>query len=65
MGTAALRKHLETITGGPFAWRSWPETELLPNGIPEVDARAGGLPRGAFTASIRLVRPERAGSTAP
>ena len=49
MGTAALRKHLETITGGPFAWRSWPETELLPTGIPEVDARAGGLPRGALT----------------
>lgn len=49
MGSAVLRKHLETITGGPLTWRPRPEMELLPTGIPEVDARAGGLPRGALT----------------
>lgn len=49
MGTAALRKHLEIIAGQPLAFTERPEAELLPTGIAEVDARTGGLPRGALT----------------
>ena len=49
MRAAALRKQLESVAGGPLALTPRPEPELLPTGIGEVDARAGGLPRGALT----------------
>lgn len=46
---AALRHQLEAAIGGTLAIAPRPEPELLPTGIREVDARAGGLPRGALT----------------
>ena len=49
MSQAALRNRLEAAIGGTLALAPRPEPELLPTGIPEVDVRAGGLPRGALT----------------
>lgn len=49
MATALLRKQLEVIAGTPLEWQPRPAPQGLPTGIPEVDARTGGLPRGCLT----------------
>lgn len=60
MASAALRKQLEDVIGGPLALRQQPDAELLPTGVREVDARAGGVPRGALT---EICGPESSGRT--
>lgn len=60
MATAALRKQLEDAIGGPLAITPRRDPELLPTGIGEVDARAGGIPRGALT---EICGPESSGRT--
>ncbi|HZT29769.1 MAG TPA: hypothetical protein VFA33_07800 [Bryobacteraceae bacterium] len=49
MPSAALREQLASVLGSPLEWQARPAPELLPTGIPEVDALVGGLPRGCLT----------------
>jgi hypothetical protein len=50
---ATLRSHLELSLAGrivaPFGYRDRKNVETVSSGIPEIDALAGGLPRGALT----------------
>jgi len=50
---ATLRSHLELSLAGrmvaPFGYRDRKNLETVSSGIPEIDALAGGLPRGALT----------------
>jgi hypothetical protein len=60
VGTAVLKKQFESLLGGTLDWQSRPEPELVPTGIPEVDAAIGGLPRGCLT---EIVGPASSGRT--
>ena len=60
MGAAVLKKRFETELGGALEWQSRPEPEVVPTGIAEVDAAAGGLPRGCLT---EIVGPASSGRT--
>jgi hypothetical protein len=60
VGTAALKKQFESVLGGPREWQFRPEPELVPTGVPEVDAATGGLPRGCLT---EIVGPASSGRT--
>ena len=50
---ATLRSHVELSLAGrivsPFGYRDRKSVETVLTGIPEIDALAGGLPRGALT----------------
>jgi len=50
---ATLRSHVELSLAGrivaPFGYRDRKSVETVSSGIPEIDALAGGLPRGALT----------------
>jgi hypothetical protein len=50
---AAIKAQVESALGGRFstylALRPKPDLDLVPTGIAEVDAAAGGIPRGAVT----------------
>jgi recombination protein RecA len=50
---AALRSHVELSLAGriasPFGYRDRKSVETVLSGIPEIDALAGGFPRGALT----------------
>jgi len=48
MPSAALRQELESALGAPLALALRPAPDLLQTGIPELDRRAGGLPRGSL-----------------
>jgi hypothetical protein len=53
MNTAALRAQVEAALGpgfpSPFTFREPEPPELIPCGIPAIDALTGGLPRGSLT----------------
>jgi hypothetical protein len=55
MSAAVLQKQFESLLGGPLAWQSRPEPEMLPSGIPQID-----LPRGCLT---EIVGPASSGRT--
>ena len=69
MPAAELRVLIETQVeerlGGrfptPLGWRQRPASQMVPTGIPEVDALIGGLPRGALT---EVCGPASSGGTA-
>jgi len=50
---ATLRSHVELSLAGrivsPFGYRDRKSVETVLTGIPEIDALAGGFPRGALT----------------
>ncbi|HWR54110.1 MAG TPA: hypothetical protein VN428_23570 [Bryobacteraceae bacterium] len=47
---ALLKSQIESALGAPFlTWREQRHGELVPTGVPELDAVTGGLPRGAIT----------------
>ncbi len=60
MSAALLPQQFASLLTGPFSWRDRPEPELVPTGIAEIDAAAGGLPRGALT---EIVGPAGSGRT--
>ena len=60
MGAAVLKKQFEAVLGGVLNWQTRPEPELVPTGVPEVDAATGGLPRGSLT---EIVGPASSGRT--
>jgi len=49
MLSAALRSHIGPRVSTDFAFRENPPAEMLSTGIPEVDRRTGGVPRGGIT----------------
>ncbi len=49
MAASALKRKLEALTGISLELRERAAPDKLPTGIPEVDALAGGLPRGCLT----------------
>ena len=49
MASAALKRKLEALTGTSLELRERAAPDVLPTGIREVDALAGGLPRGCLT----------------
>ena len=49
MPAATLRQQLESTIGAPLSLLERPAPEVIPTGIPEVDARVGGIPRGTLT----------------
>jgi hypothetical protein len=49
MSAAALQHQFASLLTGPLDWQVRPAPDLLPTGIPEIDAATGGLPRGALT----------------
>ncbi len=60
MGAALLRRQFESVLGGAQDWQSRPQPELVPTGVPEVDAVIGGLPRGCLT---EIIGPASSGRT--
>jgi recombination protein RecA len=46
---AALQSQFGALLGGHLDWQSRPAPERVPTGVPEIDAAAGGLPRGCLT----------------
>ncbi len=60
MSAAVLQQQFASLLAGPLAWQDRPETEVVPTGVPEIDAAAGGLPRGALT---EIVGPASSGRT--
>ena len=60
MSAAALQHQFASLLAGPLTWQDRPQTELVPTGIPEIDAATGGLPRGALT---EIVGPASSGRT--
>ena len=63
MGAALLQTHFESLLGRPD-WQFRPQPDLVPSGVPEVDAGGpfglGGLPRGCLT---EIVGPASSGRT--
>jgi recombination protein RecA len=49
MGAAVLKQQFESVLGGHLDWQSKPLRETAQTGIGEIDAIAGGLPRGCLT----------------
>jgi len=60
MSAAALQNQFASLLAGPLAWQDRPVPETVSTGIPEIDAAAGGLPRGALT---EIVGPASSGRT--
>ena len=60
LGATALKLQFETVLGGRLDWQAKPAPEMLPSGIPEIDAATGGIPRGCLT---EIVGPASSGRT--
>jgi len=60
MSAAVLQHQFAPLLAGPLVWQDRPAPEVIPTGVPEIDAATGGLPRGALT---EIVGPASSGRT--